>query len=198
MIGNPLERRAVRRLPQPGWQELPSLPDPCDHRAAERARTVTNVHLLNGEAVPPDDRLPAVRAEGIFALPGHIPLVDIPEAGVSADLARPLQRLQRRSRLVGELVRGMKTADMPGNVGIDRPDELGDLPKLRLRVIVSRNDECRDLGPDAEVVIEPDGIQDRLEPCAADLPVEAVGESLEVDVCRMEVGPDLPKRPGVI
>jgi len=62
------------------------------------------------------------------------------------------------------------------------------LPEFILRIVVSGNDERRDLDPDAEFLIQTDRVQHRLQPRTAYVLVEIIGESLEIDVCRVEDG----------
>ena len=55
---------------------------------------------------------------------------------------------------------------------------------------MARNNQCCDLNPDAEFLVESYSVQYWLEPCTADTLVEFITESFEVDVYSMEIRPD--------
>ena len=86
------------------------------------------------------------------------------------------QNLHWRPGLILKAMGRVELGYVPWNVRICIGDEASDLPEFLLRVIVIRNNKCGDLNPDLQFLVEPDRIEDWLEPCTADLPVELIGE----------------------
>lgn len=98
----------------------------------------------------------------------------------------------RGGRSVGHLVGGPETADMPGDIRGKAFDETGDVGELPVRIVPARDHQGGDLHPDPQLLHEADRVQNRLQPGAADLLVELVGEGLEVDIVGVKIRGQFP------
>ncbi len=171
-------------------------PYPVDDRPAVSAGAFDYCILNHAKPDPPDERLATTPAERVLAFSRDVALIDIPEPGVEADLTCPFERFGRGGSGIGQLIGRMEPGDMPGNFFSDGADESGYLPEFGIRIVMSGNDERGDLDPDAGLFIVLNGIKHRGEAGAADLPVKIIGERLQVDIGRIEDGPDHAERFG--
>src|ERR1035437_1273481 len=107
-------------------------------------------------------RFAAGRASGILTpLPRHVPLIDMAQAGIEADLPGAPQGRERGTGLIGQPVRWIKLADMPG--GIDThllSNKPGKLLELPVRIIVAGDDESGQFQPYPEPFVLDNRFQD--------------------------------------
>jgi len=71
---------------------------------------------------------------------------------------------------------------MPGDRRVDVTQELGGPGQLLAVVVEARDDQGGNLYPYPERVVEADGIENRLQPGAADAPVGRLAEELQIDI----------------
>src|SRR5574341_309924 len=165
---------------------LSLVPHPVNLRPAKSARAVLYLVLPDVEPDPFDQRLFATPAGCLFSFTGNVSLVYIPKPRIQPDLPGAFKGLNRRDRLVDQLIGRMKAGHVPGDVLAHGPDEPGELPEFVIRIVVAGNDERGDLDPDAVFLVKPDRIEHVPEPRTANIPVKNFGKSLQVDVRRME------------
>ncbi len=67
-----------------------------------------------------------------------------------------------------------------------------DAAKLVITVVQAGDHQRGHLDLDPELMIEPNGIQDGLQPGAADAPIGLIAEELDIDVDRIEQGRNSP------
>ena len=90
-----------------------------------------------------------------------------------------------------QLVGRVEAGDMPGDLGAELVgDEAGHVAQFRVAVVAPGDHQGGHLEPDAEAPIVAQAVEHPLQGGAGDLPVEFLGEALEVDVGRIEVGGD--------
>ena len=95
------------------------------------------------------------------------------------------------------LVGREEAADVPRGLGAELGrDPAGQGPQLAVVVVVARDDEGRDLDPDARRAVGPQCVEDGGQARAAELAVEGVVERLEVDVGGIEDRPQEVDRLG--
>ena len=130
-------------------------PYPVDDGAAEGAGPVFDVVFGDCVAVPPDDELFAAPAERVLSVgAGDVPHVDIPKTCFESNLAGLLEGLCRRAGCIGELIRRIKGAYMPGRFHAQVIfDELGNGFEFLFLVVVARNDEGGQFYPDTEGLV---------------------------------------------
>jgi len=159
-------------------------------------------HLLpgHGKAGPFDDQFFAVWAVSVFSgIVGDIADIDIMQPLVQTDFSGADYRGMRGGGAVVHLVGGPEPADVPGDVGGNTFDETGDVGEFLVRIVPARNHQGGDLHPDPQFLHQPDRVEDRLQPGAADLFVEFVGKGLEVYIVGIKIRSQFPVgfRPGV-
>jgi hypothetical protein len=103
------------------------------------AMTAFSAHeIISGHSKShPLNHLPAtVRAEGILALfARNISAIDISQPYFHPNRSRSMKGRNRRSRTIEHFIGWVKGGDMPGHLGPQGDDELGDFFKLLVGVV---------------------------------------------------------------
>ena len=114
----------------------------------------------------------------------HVAGVDVMQAVSERDGARAGKSRRRCGRMVHHLPVGMERGEVERHVGpelVEHPAR--ELVELAVAVVLTGNEESRDLEPDVGLVAEVEqGVEHGAELATADLAVEALGECLEIDV----------------
>ena len=136
----------------------------------------------------------AVRRAARFIV--HVAGVDVVQPRELSDCPCARERLRRRGGDVAHLPVRVEGSEMQRHIRAEvLADPLALRAQLLIRVVLPRNEERRDLGPDLRLLDEVDQrIEHRLQAAAADLPVEVVGEALQVHVRRVHLRVELASR----
>jgi len=164
--------------------------------ARARARCIERVSR-DQIAVAPDRARSAGRAERRLARRiVDVADIDVVEPVADGDGARLLQRRERRGFGLQHAIVGMKRGEMQGNVCSQFPHRpLRERVKLLFGIVLARNEQRRDLGPDIRFVDEIfERIEDRLERAGAKLGVEALGEAFQIDIRCVHASEQAPAR----
>src|SRR5574340_468466 len=129
-----------------------------------------------------------------LAFSWNVSFVHVPEPLVHTDIPCARQRCDRGAGSVGHFIGWMETGHMPRYIFRDRSYESSDRTQFIIAVVVAGDHQGSDLRPYAQVRIESQRIQHRLQPCSADLPVEILRECLEINICCMQIGSNILER----
>ncbi len=114
----------------------------------------------------------------------HVTGVRIADAVLHGDVSCPRESLRRCVRFVEHAKVGMKGGEVHRDVGAEVFDDpLCHLLKFLVRVVFTGNEQRRKFEPDVRFLLEINQrIENGLQIARANLPVESLGECLEIDV----------------
>ncbi len=141
-----------------------------------------------------DERLSATVARRRDALAiGHVSEIGIAQSVALCGSASALEGRIGRTRLLHHSPVRMKRGEMYGNVGPELANHpLGQAIQLVVRIVLARDEKCRQLEPDIGLVSDVlDRFEDRLQLPCADIFVESLGEAFEVDIRRVQMSEQL-------
>ncbi len=197
--------RAAARLPPDPHRQPPSPPgsgrpveDTRARRAALRAAPVIGqAPRLEDVPVAGDERLAArvaYRAAPLAIV--HVAGVRVADALAHGDLAGPCECGGRRGRHIAHLPVRVERGEVDRHVGTEVLEHpLAQLLDLTIRIVLARDQERRQLEPDVGLLLQVDQrVQHGLEVRLRELPVEILGERLEVHVRRIHVPVELAPR----
>ncbi|MDV7393951.1 hypothetical protein RZS08_21405, partial [Arthrospira platensis SPKY1] len=156
---------------------------------APGAPAVLHADLLDDEAQPLDEGLPALGTEGALAfMAGDPGDVDIPESRLARRRAGAIQGPHRRGGQVGELVQRVEAGQVERNVRSQFGDDpLAHRAKLVEIVVQGGNDQMGDFEMHPRGLELFQGRQHGGQLAAADVPIKDRIETLEIDVGRVQL-----------
>ncbi len=152
---------------------------------AGAARTQTIEHPVSAAL---EQDAPAARAAGVLELELRgVADVDVGQACLPSDVGRQAESLERRRRHVEHPVSREEAAHVPRRLRAELGrDPVGERPQLARVVVVTGDDQRRDLDPDTGCPVCAERVQHGRQARPAEAPVEGVVEGLEVDVRGVE------------
>src|SRR6185369_13194072 len=172
----------------------PGRPPPRNHRLAGGALAVRSYAvILHKITAPSDQRIAAVMAARVFKiadLAGQISRVNVAQTGFPADLGGAHQIARTSVGRVIHFVVFVESSYMPGNVGRDAGQKIGEAFQFGVGIIETRNQQSNDLQPHSHVIQGPNSFENGPDP-SSQFVVVAIVEALEIHLVEIHPRPDV-------